>query len=93
MIIQFTDNDYAVIVDSLSFNRRYISEQGHDTPNLNETIAKMSKWADPSGCQFLVVTGDDANLIAAVTEPEPTPPTFEIKGHYRNGEWQEPTTK
>ena len=68
MIIEFTDNDYAVMLDSLTITRDKIRGEGRDTPNIDEAIAKMSRWAKPTGCQFLVVTGEDADLIRNVAE-------------------------
>ena len=68
MIIQFTDNEYGVMLDSLGQAREKCREQSIATPNIDSALKKMCKWGSPAGCQFLVVTDEDANLIAAVTE-------------------------
>jgi hypothetical protein len=67
MILDFTDNDFAVIQDSLGTNRERIRDMGHPTPNMDETMKKWGRWAKPSGCQFTVVTG---NEVAAMLSKE-----------------------
>lgn len=69
MIIEFTDSEYGVIVDSLALTRDRIRDEGNATPTIDAALAKLSKWATPTGCQFLAVTGEDAALIGAVTVP------------------------
>jgi hypothetical protein len=70
MIIEFTDNEYGVMLDSLAQTRDRIRDTGGATPNIDSAMAKMCKWGGPAGCQFLVVTGEDADLIGNVTERE-----------------------
>jgi hypothetical protein len=69
MIIEFTDNDYAVMLDCMGITREGIRKQGMPTPNIDAAMEKMCKWGGPAGCEFLVVTGEDAELIRNVTEP------------------------
>jgi hypothetical protein len=65
MILNFTDNDFAVIQDSLGTNRERIRDMGRPTPNMDETMKKWGRWAKPSGCEFTVVTGEDAIALAS----------------------------
>lgn len=63
MILEFTDTHYAVIMDSLGITRDKIRAEGRATPNIDEVINAMSGWASPAGCEFMVLTGDDATVL------------------------------
>jgi hypothetical protein len=63
MYYKFTDNEYGVIVDSLAKMRDELADADIATPNIDSALAKLGKWADPSGCEFLVLTGQDMWLI------------------------------
>lgn len=57
MIQRFTDNEYAVIHDSLAQTRDRLSGP---TPNIDSALDKLGSWASPSGCEFIAVAGEDA---------------------------------
>ena len=61
-MIQFTDTDYAVIIDSLSRMRRQLQAEGIATPNVEATIAKFCQWGSPMGCEFAVIPGTHSPL-------------------------------
>ena len=63
MIIEFTDRNYATLYDCLALTRDRIRAEGRDTPDIDATIAKLGQWCTPQGCQFLAVTGDDAEAV------------------------------
>lgn len=69
MIINFTDNEYGEIVGALANTRDGATKAGRTAPHVESALKKLCSWGSPAGCQFLVVTGDDAKLIANVTEP------------------------
>lgn len=54
--MNFTDSEYAVIIDSLSFMRDNIrSTSDRPTPNIDSALAKFHSFARPSGCEFQVI--------------------------------------
>ena len=69
MIQEFTDNEYAVMYDSLAEMRNKIRAEAKRlnrepvTPNIDRAIEKMCRWGSPAGCGFLAVSGDDAEAI------------------------------
>jgi hypothetical protein len=69
MVIKFTDSEYGEIIGSLANTRDAATKAGRTAPHVESALAKMCKWGSPAGCQFIVVTDEDAELIANVTEP------------------------
>jgi hypothetical protein len=70
VIYDFTDTEYAVMLDALAMAREKVladAPEGTPTTNIDSASAKMRSWASPSGCGFLAVTGDDAEIIRNVT--------------------------
>lgn len=70
-VYQFTDAEYAVIMDSLAFQRAEIRRLNPDvsaTPNIDSAITKMNHWASPMGCEFVVATGKDAVFIMTTSD-------------------------
>lgn len=72
---KFTDNEYAVIIDSLSMTRKAIRDKmttdpavGSPTPNIDSALAKFYSWADPAGCEFIAMTGSDMQLILGAND-------------------------
>lgn len=63
MIIEFTDNEYAVILDSLSIARKQINRPNIPTPNIDSALTKLGSFAKPSGCEFTIVTGEDRDNV------------------------------
>jgi hypothetical protein len=68
MIIDFTDSEYGEIFGSLANARDNAHKHGRTAPHIESAMAKMRQWASPAGCQFLVVTGEDADLIRGASE-------------------------
>ena len=60
---EFTDDEYAVMLDALSTMRDNLDRQRVPHPILDEAIRKFTAWAKPTGCEFLVVTGTDMQLL------------------------------
>lgn len=63
MILEFTDTDYGVIMDALLITSEKIHAEGRATPNLDIVRQKLGAWASPAGCEFTVLTGDDATVL------------------------------
>jgi hypothetical protein len=59
MVREFTDREYAVIVDSLTHMRDEIRAEGRATPTIDSALPKFFAMADLSGCQFTALTGAD----------------------------------
>ena len=68
MIIKFTDSEYGEIIGALGTTLGNAAKAGREAPHVESALAKMCKWGGPAGCQFIVVTDEDAELIANVTE-------------------------
>jgi hypothetical protein len=67
MIQSFTDTEYAVIYDALAMARDNARKVGVETPNIDSALDKLGAWADPSGCGFVAVTGEDADRLAEIS--------------------------
>lgn len=62
MIQHFTDDEYAVMHDSLAQTRDRLPGP---TPNIDSALEKLGSWAHPRGCEFIALTGDDAKAFEA----------------------------
>lgn len=70
MIREFTDTDYAVILDCLTIVRDQLKGDNLPTPNVEAVIEKMGSWAKPTGCGFTALTGDDAAAMRLALREE-----------------------